>query len=69
MRACVYIHTRVCLNYAASSIDDMQLRGSRPPIIEGRFFHSEKTALRKFVETIERCGEHKIMRIRGGRMR
>ena len=22
----------------------MQLRGSRPPIIEGRFFHSEKTA-------------------------
>ena len=42
---------------------------SEGPIIAGRFFDSEKSAPGNLVETIERCGEHKIMRIRGGRMR
>ena len=42
---------------------------SRPQIIAGRFFDSEKSAPGNLAETIERCGEHKIMRIRGGRMR
>ena len=48
---------------------DIDFTETESPIIAGRFFDSEKSALTKFVETIERCGEHKIMRIRGGRMR
>ena len=61
----VYVPMKICsVNFVL-----FPFRGSRPQIVAGRFFDSEKSAPGNLAETIERCGEHKIMRIRGGRMR